>query len=125
MGITWDRIAGWVTLIALGFALGIGFLALRQSDRPDPIDIVPSEPTATIQPLPSPTSSPIHVYVTGAVNAPAELEALPGIGPSLAANILAFREANGPFPTLESLMDVPGIGEAKLAAIRDLISIAP
>jgi competence protein ComEA len=49
----------------------------------------------------------------------AELEALPGVGPVLAARIVAHRDANGPFTTVEDLLDVPGIGEAKLAALRD------
>jgi competence protein ComEA len=36
---------------------------------------------------------------------------------------VAHREANGPFQTVEDLLDVPGIGEAKLSAIRDLIVV--
>jgi competence protein ComEA len=50
-----------------------------------------------------------------------ELEALPGVGPVLAERIVAFREANGRFDVIEDLLEVPGIGEAKLAAIRDLV----
>lgn len=49
----------------------------------------------------------------------AELEGLPGVGPVLAAEIIAFRSANGPFAVVEDLLDVPGIGEAKLGAMRD------
>lgn len=51
----------------------------------------------------------------------AELEALPGVGPVLAERIVAHREANGPFTAVEDLLEVPGIGEAKLAALRDLV----
>lgn len=50
-----------------------------------------------------------------------ELEALPGVGPVLAARIVAFRESNGPFNAVEDLLDVGGIGEAKLGAMRDAI----
>lgn len=50
-----------------------------------------------------------------------ELEALPGVGAVLADRIVAHRTANGRFNTVEDLLDVPGIGEAKLAAIRDLV----
>lgn len=50
-----------------------------------------------------------------------ELEALPGVGPVLAERIVAFREENGGFDVVEDLLQVPGIGEAKLAAIRDLV----
>lgn len=52
-----------------------------------------------------------------------QLQDLPGVGPVLAERIVAYREANGPFQTVEDLLGVPGIGEAKLAAMRDLISI--
>ncbi len=48
----------------------------------------------------------------------AGFEALPGIGPVIAGRIVAYRDEHGPFETLESLLDVPGIGESKLDAIR-------
>lgn len=54
-----------------------------------------------------------------------DLEMLPGIGPSTAINIIAHREANGPFATIEDIMDVPGIGDGKFEAIRDLITVGP
>ena len=52
-----------------------------------------------------------------------DLETLPGVGPVIAAQIVAHREAHGPFQAVEDLLDVPGIGEAKLAAIRDLVTV--
>lgn len=52
-----------------------------------------------------------------------ELEALPGIGPVTAEKIVAYRQDNGPFPTIEALLDVPGIGDATLDKIRDLITV--
>lgn len=50
-----------------------------------------------------------------------DLETLPGVGPVLAERIVSFREQNGGFDVVEDLLEVPGIGEAKLAAIRDLV----
>ena len=47
-----------------------------------------------------------------------ELQALPGIGPALASAIVEWREANGPFASVEDLLDVPGIGDAKLERLR-------
>lgn len=48
-----------------------------------------------------------------------ELEELPGVGPSLAEKIIKHREDNGPFSSVEDLLDVKGIGEAKLAEIAE------
>jgi len=50
-----------------------------------------------------------------------DLESLPGVGPVLAERIVSFRDANGWFESVEDLLEVPGIGEAKLEAIRDLV----
>ncbi len=51
-----------------------------------------------------------------------ELERLPGIGPALAEAIVAHREAHGPFSAIEDLLDVSGIGPAKLEQIRALVT---
>ena len=53
----------------------------------------------------------------------AELEALPGIGAVLAERIVAWRSANGPFVSVEQIMDVEGIGEKKFAELRDSIYV--
>jgi len=53
----------------------------------------------------------------------AELDALPGVGPVLAERIVEQRESRGPFATVEDLLDVPGIGERKLASLRDLVAV--
>lgn len=52
-----------------------------------------------------------------------QLEEIPGVGPVLAARIITHREEFGPFATVEDLLDVPGIGEAKLAAMRDSVQV--
>lgn len=53
----------------------------------------------------------------------AALEELPGIGPTLAAAIVQHREDHGPFDSIDALLDVPGIGDAKLGALRDLVTV--
>ena len=53
----------------------------------------------------------------------AELDALPGIGPSTAAAIVAHRDEHGPFAAIDQLQDVRGIGPAKLDAIRELVTL--
>lgn len=50
-----------------------------------------------------------------------ELETLPGVGPVLAERIIEYREDHGRLETVEDLLDVPGIGESKLASLRDLV----
>jgi competence protein ComEA len=52
-----------------------------------------------------------------------ELDALPGVGPATAEAILAERERRGGFVAVEDLLDVRGIGDAKLAALRDLVRV--
>ena len=51
-----------------------------------------------------------------------ELDGLPGVGPSMAAKIVEWRKANGPFLTGTDLKKVKGIGEAKYQKLKDRIS---
>ena len=53
----------------------------------------------------------------------AALESLPGVGPATAAAIVSHRDSEGPFGSVDALVEVRGIGEAKLEAIRDLVSV--
>ncbi len=73
---------------------------------------------------------------TGAAKAPAasgpvdlnaasaeQLDALPGVGPATSAAILAYRASHGRFRSVTELLDVPGIGPAKLEALRPLVKV--
>ena len=55
----------------------------------------------------------------------AELDSLPGIGPTAAESIVEYRTENGPFRTIQEIMNVPGIGPATYDAIKDLIMVGP
>lgn len=52
----------------------------------------------------------------------AELDALPGIGPVLAARIVAHRTRHGPFRSADELLAVPGIGPRLLERLRPLLT---
>jgi competence protein ComEA len=52
-----------------------------------------------------------------------ELDTLPGIGPVTAAAIVAWREANGRFTSVDQLGDVDGIGPARLEKLRDRVRV--
>ena len=52
-----------------------------------------------------------------------ELDSLTGVGPSTAKAIIAYRTKKGSFSKVEDLLNVPGIGPAKLAALRDQVTV--
>jgi competence protein ComEA len=52
-----------------------------------------------------------------------QLETLPGIGPSIAAAIVEHRDRRGPFRTVDDLLDVAGIGPARLEELRELVTV--
>jgi competence protein ComEA len=52
-----------------------------------------------------------------------QLDTLPGVGPSTAKAIISYRTRKGPFGKVEDLLNVPGIGPAKVEAIRDQVTV--
>lgn len=53
----------------------------------------------------------------------ADLDTLPGVGPATASAIVAYRDEHGPFRTVDDLLEVRGIGPAKLAAMRSRLDL--
>ena len=54
----------------------------------------------------------------------AAFETVPGIGKSLSARILTFREKNGPFQSVDDLLKVQGIGEKSIQKLRPYLTVA-
>lgn len=52
-----------------------------------------------------------------------QLDTLPGIGPVTAAAIVAWRQANGKFTSVDQLADVDGIGPARLDKLRSQVRV--
>jgi len=52
-----------------------------------------------------------------------QLDALPGVGPATAAAIIEYRAQQGRFRSVEELVEVRGIGEAKLARLRPRVTV--
>ncbi|WP_371481584.1 helix-hairpin-helix domain-containing protein [Kitasatospora sp. NBC_00315] len=66
-----------------------------------------------------PTSGPVSLNRA----TPEQLDALPGVGPTLARRIITFRQAHGPFRSLDQLRQVSGIGERTLAEMKPLLTL--
>ena len=71
--------------------------------------------------IPDTSSNSALVNINSATQA--ELETLPGIGPSTAAKIIDYRNKNGDFKNIEDIMNVSGIGESKFNNIKNYICI--
>ncbi len=100
---------------------------------------VPGQPTAlgsSVAPGSTPTSKPPPPRPgTGPVKPRAgevldlntatveDLDGLPGVGPVTAAAIVAWRQANGRFASVDQLADVDGIGPARLDKLRALVRV--
>jgi len=65
-------------------------------------------------------SRPVTLHLNSATAE--QLDALDGIGPAIAARIVDYRSAHGGFRTLDELGEVPGIGPARLEALREHVA---
>lgn len=95
------------------------YVPLVGEDPPAP----PAPGTAAVEDDGSANDTAAVDYPININTADAEtLQALPGIGPKTAQAIADYRETNGPFPSVEDLVQVKGIGEGTLGKIRELVT---
>ena len=102
------------------------FIPLRQSSRVQPTIAPRHRPTTT---LPSAQTNNSGAPTSGGLvdlnSATAtQLDALPGVGPATAKAIIDYRTSKGKFSQVEDLLNVAGIGAAKFAALKDLVTVA-
>ena len=83
--------------------------------------IVPVRGGTPVAAAPSATPGVAAGQVSLATATQAQLEELDGIGPTLAARIIEYRDANGGFRSVEELGEVDGIGEVRLEALREAV----
>lgn len=78
--------------------------------------------SARAQDARSGTATPAPVNLNAATAA--DLQALPGIGPAMAAKILEYRQKSGGFKKVEELMNIQGIGEKNFLKLRALVTVS-
>ena len=100
------------------FLCALAGLSLRDRQDRVPGVVIETEAEAPREEI-APDFPPVDLNTATAE----ELDTLPGIGESLARRIIAYREANGPFGSIEEIMEESGIGEAKFAELEDRVTV--
>lgn len=118
------RIQALVLLTCIFSAFILGLFSGRNLNRtPVQIRTLPAATAAPTEGVAEDTT-PTEPSIINLNEATAEqLQTLPGIGPVIAERIVAYREENGDFVSVGELMNVSGIGEKKLEAIWDFVTI--
>ncbi len=126
-----NRLRGLLAVLAIGFAAGLAWLVLRDRAAPKldcPPDQVHLDQNGIARCGPGQPLSASQGLVVGqkadlnAVSAD-DLAKLPGIGQTLASAIVERRNQLGKFQNFEQVDEVPGVGPAKLEALKQMCEI--
>ena len=79
----------------------------------------PSSSSASSSPSTSARGGKVNINSANAE----QLMGIDGIGEATAAKIIAYREENGPFKSIEDIKDVSGIGDKKFESMKDSITV--
>jgi competence protein ComEA len=89
----------------------------------DGIQILVPRAGETVAPAPGGAVAGVAGLINVNTATPIELEELPGVGEVIAQAIVDYRTENGPFASVDQLLDVSGIGDATLENIRELVTV--
>lgn len=109
---------GPVLLRPFGYTPAVDLRTLHLPENPHPAKVRPSAPPARI--AKGRPANPVdinHADITA-------LQTLPGIGPTLAGRIVAYREAHGAFQEVDALMEVEGIGPKRFEKLKPWLKVS-
>ena len=119
-----SKAEGAILLIAVAFLAFVTGWVLRGTGQTGPVLVETQRSLGDVTlSLEAPTPTPEREKVDVNTASLAELMTLPGIGEKRAADIIAEREANGPYRFPEDLTRVDGIGEIIVAGLVDYITV--
>ena len=124
------KISGLEALVLVAtvlFAIGTGLWFLQSTPEPSLTMVQtehPPEPVQAREVPEAPGLLPGEVMDLNTVSA-ADLTRLPGIGEKKAADLIAWRESHGGFPSVEAITEVKGIGAKTLERLRPYLTVGP